>query len=137
MPCMTWFRIIFQITTTYSLSFCWCVILMTNESMLNYTIKCLWFRMELKMKYFLTKNKKVYSNFICISFWNHSVFHWVYIKLNTKFENFWNNKSREQILLNLTTQYGVQKYFFIIKLNEIFFLWIYKIKIIVYSKEGK
>jgi hypothetical protein len=41
------------------------------------------------------------------------------IKLNTKFEKLWNNKSREQILLNLTIQYGVQKYIFIRKFNEI------------------
>jgi hypothetical protein len=40
-------------------------------------------------------------------------------KLNTKFEKLWNNKSREQVLLNLTNQYGVQKYFFTKKFNEI------------------
>jgi hypothetical protein len=39
--------------------------------------------------------------------------------LNTKFEKIWNNKSREQIFLNLTNQYGVQKYFFIRKFIEI------------------
>jgi hypothetical protein len=39
--------------------------------------------------------------------------------LNTKFEKLWNNKSREQVLLNLTGQYVVQKYFFIKNNNEI------------------
>jgi hypothetical protein len=39
--------------------------------------------------------------------------------LNTKFKKLWNNKSREQVLSNLTGQYGVQKYFFIRKFNEI------------------
>ncbi len=39
--------------------------------------------------------------------------------MNTKFEKNWNIKSKEQILLNLTNQYGVQKYFFIKKFNEI------------------
>jgi len=42
-----------------------------------------------------------------------------YIRLNTKFEFFWNNKSNEQILLNLAGQYGVQNYFFIRNFNEI------------------
>jgi len=45
----------------------------------------------------------------------------VCIKLNTKFEKKWNNKSREQVLLNLISQYGVQKYFFIKFFNEIDF----------------
>ncbi len=49
----------------------------------------------------------------------HIVFHWVYIKLNTKFEKLQNNKNKEQALLNLIDQYGVQKYFFISKYNEI------------------
>jgi hypothetical protein len=40
-------------------------------------------------------------------------------KLNTKFEKLWNNKSREQVLLNLVGQYGVQKYFLIRKFSEI------------------
>jgi hypothetical protein len=43
-----------------------------------------------------------------------------YIKLNSKFEKFWNNKSREQVFFNLTTQYGVQKYFFIKFFYEIY-----------------
>ncbi len=30
------------------------------------------------------------------------------IRLNTKFEKLWNNKSREQAFLNLTSQYCVQ-----------------------------
>jgi hypothetical protein len=38
----------------------------------------------------------------------HGAFHWVCIKLNTKFEKLWNNKSKEQVFLNLTSQYGVQ-----------------------------
>jgi hypothetical protein len=42
-----------------------------------------------------------------------------FILLNTKFEKLWNNKSREQVLFNLIGQYGVQKHFFIKKLNEI------------------
>jgi hypothetical protein len=83
---------------------------------------------------FLQKHKKVNSNFTSTSFWNHGVFHWVYIKLIAKFNKFWNNKSREQVFLNLTTQYGVQKYFFI---RKYIFVWSYNIKIIVYSKEGK
>jgi len=44
----------------------------------------------------------------------------VCIKLTTKFEKLWNNKSREQVLLNLIGQYGVQK-FLIKKSNEIDF----------------
>ncbi len=43
----------------------------------------------------------------------------VCIKVNTKFEKLWNNKNKEQVLLNLTSQYGIQKYFFIRKFNEI------------------
>jgi hypothetical protein len=39
--------------------------------------------------------------------------------LNKKFEKNWNNKNKEQVLLNLTSQYGGQKYFFIKKFNEI------------------
>jgi hypothetical protein len=39
-------------------------------------------------------------------------------KFNTKFETFWNNKSNEQILLNLTSQYG-EINFFIRNFNEI------------------
>jgi hypothetical protein len=35
------------------------------------------------------------------------------------FEKFWNKKSNEQILLNLTGQYGVQNYFFIQNFNEL------------------
>jgi hypothetical protein len=54
-----------------------------------------------------------------MSFWNHGAFHLVYIKLITNFDFFWNNKSREQVLLNLTGQYGVQKYFFIKKIIDI------------------
>jgi hypothetical protein len=54
-----------------------------------------------------------------IKFWLQ--FHGVYIKLNTKFEYFWNNKSREQVLFDLTSQYGVQKYFFIKTFNEMYF----------------
>jgi hypothetical protein len=42
-----------------------------------------------------------------------SILNWILIL------RLWNNKSKEQILLNLTNQYGVQKYFFIKKLNEI------------------
>jgi hypothetical protein len=38
-------------------------------------------------------------------------------KIEYKFENLWNNKSREQVLLNLNGQYGVQKYFLIRKFN--------------------
>jgi hypothetical protein len=34
-------------------------------------------------------------------------------------EKIWNNKSRQQILLNLIGQYAVQKYFSIKKFNEI------------------
>ncbi len=41
------------------------------------------------------------------------------IRLNTKFEKLWNNKSREQAFLNLTNQYGFQKYMFIRKFNVI------------------
>ncbi len=48
----------------------------------------------------------------------YDAFHWVCIKLNTKFEKNWNNKSKEQVLLNLI-QYDVQNYFFIRKFNEI------------------
>jgi hypothetical protein len=48
----------------------------------------------------------------------HGAFHWVCIKLNTKFEKLWNNKSRGQVLLNLIGQNGVQKYFFMRKLME-------------------
>jgi hypothetical protein len=33
--------------------------------------------------------------------------------LNKKFEKIWNNKRGEKIFLNLISQYGVQKYFFI------------------------
>jgi hypothetical protein len=39
--------------------------------------------------------------------------------MNTKSEKLWNNKSNEQVFLNLTSQYGVQKYIFIRKFNEI------------------
>jgi len=71
------------------------------------------------MKQFLTKNQeskfKFYLNFIL----KPCCFHWVYINLNTKFEKLWNNKSREQALLKLNSQYRVQKYFFIKKFNEI------------------
>jgi hypothetical protein len=35
------------------------------------------------------------------------------------FEKLRNNKNREQVLLNLISKYGVQKYFFIRKFNEI------------------
>jgi hypothetical protein len=48
----------------------------------------------------------------------------------------WNNKSKEQVLLNLIGWYGVQKYIFIRKFNEIDLCEV-MIKIIVYSKEGK
>jgi len=41
------------------------------------------------------------------------------VKLNEKFEKFWNNKSNEQILLNLIGQYGVQNYFVIRNFNEL------------------
>ncbi len=36
------------------------------------------------------------------------------------FEKLSTNKSREQVFLNLTSQYGVQKYFFIRRFNEIY-----------------
>jgi hypothetical protein len=32
----------------------------------------------------------------------------------------YNNKRREQVLLKLTSRYGVQNYVFILKLNEIY-----------------
>jgi len=72
------------------------------------------------MRQFLTKTQESKFNvFFLDSFWNHGAFHWVYINLNIKFEFFWNNKSREQILLSLIGQYGVEKYFFIRKFYEI------------------
>jgi hypothetical protein len=53
-------------------------------------------------KEFFTKKKEnrfsFYLNFIL----NHSAFHCVCIKWIKKIEKNWNNKSREQILLNLT-----------------------------------
>ncbi len=71
------------------------------------------------MKYFLTKTQesrfKFYLNFI-LKPWS---FPWVYIKLNTKFEKLWNNKSNEKILLNLINQNDVQRYFLTRKFNEI------------------
>ncbi len=74
---------------------------------------------KLKKNNFSWKHKEIDSIFTSISFSNHDVFHWVCIKLITNFKKIWNNKSREQILLNLTSQYGVQKYFCIRKINEI------------------
>ncbi len=38
---------------------------------------------------------------------------------NFKFEKLWNNKNKKQVFLNLTSQHGVQKYFYIRKFNEI------------------
>jgi hypothetical protein len=92
------------------------------------------------MRQFLTKTQESKFNvFFLDSFWNHGAFHWVYINLNIKFEIFWNNKSREQILLSLIGQYGVEKYFFIRKFYEIKFVWNYNIQIIIYiqRKENK
>jgi hypothetical protein len=69
------------------------------------------------MKFFLTKTQ-VNSDFISFSFSNHSVFHCVYINLNTKFEKIWNKKIKIQVFLNLIGQYGVQKNLFIKNFNE-------------------
>jgi hypothetical protein len=55
--------------------------------------------------------KKIDSKFILNSFWNHGACHWVYIKLNIKFGKLWINKSKEQVFLNLISQYGVQNTF--------------------------
>ncbi len=82
-------------------------------------MRCPWFRMGQKMKYFLTKTQESRFKFYLNLIWNHGAFCWVYINLNTKFEKLCNNKSKEQVILNLTSQHGVQKYFFIKKFNEI------------------
>ncbi len=68
---------------------------------------------------FSQKHKKIHSNFIQIFILKPWCFPLGCIKLNKTFEKLWSNKSREQVLLNLTSQYGVQKYFFIKKFNEI------------------
>ncbi len=75
------------------------------------------------MRQILTKTKesrfKLYLNFIlkpwCFPFQ-------VYIKLNTKIEKHWNNKSTKQVLLNLTSLDMVFKNTFSLrKFNEIDF----------------
>jgi hypothetical protein len=79
----------------------------------------LWKNIKFKKGYFFTKTQEsrfnLYLNFIL----KLGAFHWICIKLNKSFEKNWNNKSKGQVLLNLTGQNDVQKWFFIRKFNGI------------------
>jgi hypothetical protein len=87
---------------------CWFVeTIFEGKSMASIQLNVLEQKWSKKWNNFWQKHKKLYSNYIWISFWNHGAFHGVYIKLNTNFEKLWHNISKEQTLLNLTCQYGV------------------------------
>jgi hypothetical protein len=63
------------------------------------------------MRWFLTKTQesrfKLYKNFIL----KPRRFPLGLYQVEYKNWEFWNNKSKEQLVLNLISQYGVQKYF--------------------------
>ncbi len=84
-----------------------------GESMLKYIIKCPWFKMELKMRFFKTKTQE--SRLFKFHFETTVLFIGFILSWTQNLKNF----GIIIILLNLISQYDVQKYVLIRKFNEI------------------
>jgi hypothetical protein len=75
---------------------------------------------QVKKRQFFTKTQESRFKFYLKFILKLLAFNWAYYKSTTKILKNWNNKSKEYVCLKLTSQYGVQTYFFIKKFNEIY-----------------